>query len=267
MIEFILSVLRAGVRSRAFHAIATLGFALVGVAFLAASFSPRQPQTVALDVGLSGIRFSVTLLALFWVQDFVVREIERKSVLYALSYPVSRATYLMGRLVGVLILLALATALLGALLQFAVANAGGHYTQEFPPTLGFAYWASLFGLWLGVAVVTSVTFTLAALSTVSLLPLAAGTGFAIAGQSLGAVADYLASGADGQDELVATYRPIVMLIRYVLPNLSRLDWRTWPLYGLAPASEQIALSVVMAFAYVATTATLAVWVFGKRDFA
>jgi hypothetical protein len=50
----------------------------MGVAYLSASFSPRQPQTVALDVGLSGLRFSLVLFALFWVQELVGREIESR---------------------------------------------------------------------------------------------------------------------------------------------------------------------------------------------
>lgn len=266
MLEFAIAVIRAGFRSRAFQAVFALGVVLVGVAFLAASFSPRQPQTVALDVGISGMRFSLVLLALFWVQDFLGREVDRKTALYSLSYPVSRGSYLAGRFCGIVILLAAATLLLGALLQLAVGFAGGDYVQDHPPEMGWSYWATLAGLWLGVVVVTAVTFLMAALSTVSFLPFAVGAAFAVAAQSLGAVADYLASGADGQDALVARYAPLVAVIRWILPDLSRLDWRTWPLYGLQPEPSVLMLSVAMGFAYVVLMFALAVRVFAKRDF-
>lgn len=94
MIEFIVSGLRSGIRSRSVQVVFVLGLALVLVAYLAASFSPRQPRTVALDVGFSGARFSLILLSLFWVQDLVSREIDRKIILQSLSYPVSRAAFL-----------------------------------------------------------------------------------------------------------------------------------------------------------------------------
>ena len=68
MWQFMLSAGRAGLRSRSIQAILILGALLVGVAYLAASFSPRQPQTVALDVGLSGLRVTLVLFSLFWVQ-------------------------------------------------------------------------------------------------------------------------------------------------------------------------------------------------------
>jgi Cu-processing system permease protein len=75
---FLLSAWRAGLRSRSIQGVLVLGILLMGVAYLSASFSPRQPQTVALDVGLSGLRFSLVLFALFWVQELVGREIESR---------------------------------------------------------------------------------------------------------------------------------------------------------------------------------------------
>jgi hypothetical protein len=78
MVTFLLSAWRAGLRSRSIQGVLVLGILLMGVAYLSASFSPRQPQTVALDVGLSGLRFSLVLFALFWVQELVGREIESR---------------------------------------------------------------------------------------------------------------------------------------------------------------------------------------------
>jgi Flp pilus assembly protein protease CpaA len=78
MVTFLLSAWRAGLRSRSIQGVLVLGILLMGVAYLSASFSPRQPQTVALDVGLSGLRFSLVLFALFWIQELVGREIESR---------------------------------------------------------------------------------------------------------------------------------------------------------------------------------------------
>ena len=69
MWSFLLSAWRAGLRSRSIQGVLVLGVLLVGVAYLSASFSPRAPKTVALDVGLSGMRFSLILFALLWVQE------------------------------------------------------------------------------------------------------------------------------------------------------------------------------------------------------
>ena len=108
MLEFALSGLRSGLRGRSFHAVFFLGVLTIGIAYLSGFFSPRQPQTVALDVGFSGIRFSLVLLNLFWVQELVAREIDRRVILFSLAYPVSRAAFLAGRFAAVLLLSLLA---------------------------------------------------------------------------------------------------------------------------------------------------------------
>ena len=140
MWQFMLSAGRAGLRSRSIQAILILGALLVGVAYLAASFSPRQPQTVALDVGLSGLRVTLVLFSLFWVQELVAREIERRTVLFALTYPVARGHYIIGRYLGVLGLVALAAVLLGMLLWAVLLTLTKDYAQGFAVMPGFPYW-------------------------------------------------------------------------------------------------------------------------------
>lgn len=265
MWQFMLSAGRAGLRSRSIQAILILGTLLVGVAYLAASFSPRQPQTVALDVGLSGLRVTLILFSLFWVQELVAREIERRTVLFALTYPVARGHYIVGRYLGVLGLVALAALLLGMLLWAVVLSLGKGYAQGFAIAPGLPYWSTVAGLWLDAAVVAAFALWVATFSTVPMLPLALGLAFAVGGKSLGAVAEYLAKGADG-DMALMRFAPIINAIQWVLPDLSRLDWRAWPMYGLAPDGQAVWLGLILAASYAALLLTLAAITFMRRDF-
>lgn len=265
MWQFMLSAGRAGLRSRSIQAILIFGALLVGVAYLAASFSPRQPQTVALDVGLSGLRFSLILFSLFWVQELVAREIERRTVLFALTYPVARSRYIVGRYVGVLGLLVLVAVLLGMMLWLVVLTLGKGYTQSFAVVLGAPYWLTVAGLWVDAAVVAAFALWVSTFSTVPMLPLALGLAFAVGGKSLGAVAEYLVKGAEG-DMALMRLAPIIDAIQWVLPDLSRLDWRAWPMYNIAPDSQALGLGLLMATSYIALLITLAVMTFTRRDF-
>lgn len=266
MWAFCVSAVRSGFRSRAVLLILILGVLLVGVAALAASFSPRQPKTVTMDVGYSGIRFSLILLAAFWVQELVGREVERRTVLYALAYPLSRASYLLGRFLGVIALLATAAFAFGALLWFTVLYSGSHYTQAHAVNAGWPYWLAMVGLWADAVVVAAFTLWVASLSTVQMLPVALGMLFAVAGKSLGAVLDYLERGADGDEDLIGRYGPVLNVIQNVLPDLSRLDWRAWPMYGIQPAPETFFYSGLLAIGYVAVLLAMAVMVFSRREF-
>ena len=266
MWQFFLSSWRSGFRSRVFLTIFLLGIALVGVAYLSASFSPRQPRTVALDVGLSGLRFCLVLFVIMLIQDLVGREIERRSVVLTLSYPVHRAGYLFGRYFGALALSGVAAFVLGLLLWLAVILAGSHYEQQYRVDLAMPFWIAILGIWIDVAVVAAFTLWISTLSTVSMLPLMLGALFAIAGRTLGAVFDYVAKGADGQTDIAARYGPLLDVGRWLVPDLSRLDWRAWPMYGEVPDAFALWLGVGMAVAYVGAMLGLSVYAFACREF-
>ncbi len=238
----------------------------MGVAYLSASFSPRQPRTVALDIGLSGLRVSLVLFAISLVQELVGREIEHRAVLLTLSYPTHRAAYLLGRYFGVLALTGVAAVILGMLLWIAVLMSGLHFEQEFRVHLGEPYWLALFGVWVDVAVVAAFTLWISTLSTVSMLPLSLGAMFAVGGRAVGAVSDYVAKGADGQLEVAERYGPLLDIVRWLVPDLSRLDWRAWPMYGLPPDMPAMSLALVMAAAYTMAMVGLAVHAFSRREF-
>lgn len=266
MLQFFIYAFRSGYRSRSFLVVFALGAALIATAFLASQFSPRQPQTVALDVGLSGLRFCLILLALFWGQEFLGKEIERKTVLFSLTYPASRADFILGRYFGILALNALAALALALFLWLIVLGVGKGYDQEFPVHLGLPYWITVLGLWLDAAVVAGFALWVGALSTVSMMPVAMGAAFAIAGKSLGPALDYLAHGADGQTQLVATHAPLLKALQWILPDLSRLDWRAWPMYGAATAPTEILWGSAMGVAYAAIMVSFAIRALGKREF-
>lgn len=259
-----LSVL-SGLRSRSFLAILVLGCLLVFVAYLSSILSPRQPKTVALDVGLSGLRMCLVLFAVFWVQELVAREISQRTVLFSIAYPVPRRDYILGRFFGIVLLLAMATILLGGLLQLAVQVSGGDYKQGFAVVIGVPYWITLAGVWLDAVVVAAFALWIATLSTVSMLPLALGLSFAVAGKSLGAVAEYLRKGADG-DEAIMRLAPVLDLIKGVVPDLSRLDWRTWPMYGVFPDVLSLFWAIAMAMTYAAFLLSLSTISFSRREF-
>lgn len=266
MWQFFLSSWRSGFRNRVFLVVFAVAVALVGVAYLSASFSPRQPRTVALDVGLSGLRISLVLFAITLVQDLIGREIEQRSVVLTLSYPRNRAAYLMGRYLGVLALTAVAALILAMLLWIAVMMSGLHYEQQFLVKLGLPFWVAVIGVWLDAAVVAAFTLWIATLSTVTMLPLALGAVFAIGGLALGPVFDFVSKGAEGQVDLAARYSPLLDVVRWVLPDLSRLDWRAWPMYGLVPDVQTTGLAFLMALAYATLMIGLAIHAFSRREF-
>lgn len=264
--EFTRSGVLSGIRGRSIQVTFLLGVVLIGFAYLAASFSPRQPQTIALDIGFSVVRFTLVLLALFWVQELFTREIDRKIILHSLALPVARASFFVGRIGAVVALATISAVILGFCLLLAVLLASPNYEQEYAVFLGVPFWLTLAGIVLDVAVVASVASAVAMISTVTVLPLAVGAAFAIGGKALGASVDYLARGADGDPAFVERMGHWVDLVGLLIPDLSRLDWRQWPVYGAPPGWEQVIWAVVMAVSYATIAIVLGVRALQNREF-
>lgn len=235
-------------------------------AWLAAAFSARQPQAVALDVGLSGIRISLTFLVLVWVQELITKELEKRTVFFVLAYPTPRSSYLLGRYFGILLLSAAALVALGLILRAVIAFASWGYQYPNELHLGWPYWAAVVGIFLDVAVVGAFAIAVAAVATSSILPLAAGAGFAVAGRMLGPVLDYLSRGAEGDTQLVERFDPLVRIIRWLLPDLDRLDLRMWPLFGTVPDPAVVTPALIMASSYTVVLLALAIVAFNRRQF-
>lgn len=258
--------LRVGLRGSAFKTLLILAALLIGAALLASSFSGRQPLTVGLDVGLSGIRFILLFMVLVWVQDLLARDIERKTLYFMLAYPYSRAQFLLARFASLALLAALAAALIGGLLLLVLSLFGGEYQQLTPPALDGRYALVLLGIWLDLLVVIAFAVLLCAVSTTPFLPLLLGLAFALAARGLGPTFDYLRNEAFADSTQVRWFKPLLEFSYAWLPDLSRLDWRSLALYGLPVDFAVIGLALLMALAYVGLLLCLAVLVFERRNF-
>jgi Cu-processing system permease protein len=266
MFEHVIVAWRSGLRSRSFHATFILGLLAMGAAYLAAQFSGRQPATVALDVGLSGIRIIVLLMVVFWCQELVAREVEKRTVFLALAYPVPRSSYLLGRYFGVLALTFLAIFVLGIFLYISAYFAEKLYGQQQAVNLGWGYGVTLLYIFIDAAVIAAFTILVASFSTTPLLPLALGLAFAVAARGLGQSLAYLRDPDSGSAGIATQMNPVFDIVRWVLPDLGQLDIRSATLYNIWPDGAHLFWPLANAVAYSLVTLTIATIVFRRRQF-
>lgn len=266
MRELIYLGLLAGVRSQALKILLFSGLFLIAAALLAASFSGRQPATVGLDIGLSGLRLILLVVCLLWVQLLLAQDIERKTLYFMLAYPYSRDSFLLSRFAALALLALLAVFLLGLALWLGLQFLGSGYQQLTPPALDGRYVMVLLGIWLDLLVVLAFALLMCSLSTTPFLPLLLGLAFAFAARGFGPTLDYLRSELMSGSGQSRWFGPVLEYAYLWLPDLSRLDWRPLALYGLPIDLAQIGLSTLMALAYIALLLSTAVMVFRRRNF-
>lgn len=255
-----------GWRNRAARLIFCLGLvALVG-AWVSGVFSGRQPQTVALDVGLSLLRVFALLLTLYWVHDLFAREIDQKIVFLPLSYPLPRSAYLFGRWLAVLALVAVTLAFMGTSLLFVSWLATWGYQQATPVVLGINYLLTLGGIFADLMVVAAFAMLVAVVATTPFFAFFAGLGFAALARAWGPTLDLLMRPESEVLQLSPTYLYVLDAARWALPDLSRLDVRATALYGLPIDWVTLGWAMLQAFGYLGILLLAAVQLFSRKQF-
>lgn len=244
-----------------------LGLAvMLAMAWLGYQFSGRQPQTVALDLGISFIRLFVPVIGVLQVQEFIAKEIERKLIFTSLTYPRSRSRFLLARVAAIFFLCLLTMVVMVSVLAGLVSLLGGAYQQGTPVNLrGLLALATLFSL-ADVLVILAFATLLAVIATVPNLVLLVSLGFMLVARSLSQVIQLLYA----DRELVTAneqYRQGLESLRYLLPDLGLLDVRQAALYDQAALlPDPLWPLVVMPLAYVLLLLALACWKFDRRQF-
>lgn len=265
MKELLLLGFRTGVRTHGVKVMLAVVVVLLASSLLAASFSGRQPLTVALDVGFSGMRITLLLMALFWVQELFTRDIERKTLYFVLAYPISRTGYLFARFGAAALLCGLAVVVVGGLLWVSVALFDSGYAQPRPPAFDLRFALVLWGIWLDLLVILAVAFLLSSVATTPFLPMLLGVAFGLAARGLGPTFDYLRHNQHANPDQVRWFGPLLEYVYALLPDLSRLDWRPWVLYDISQDLGAAATASLMAVAYTALALTVAGMIFSRRN--
>jgi Cu-processing system permease protein len=264
--DFRLAVLLI-VRSRLWLVAGVVGGVLATTVWLAGQFSPRQPATVALDVGISFIRLAVPLLGLLQIQELLAREVDRRLILTSLTYPRSRASFLLARYAAVAAVALAMTIFLGAVLAGVVSSLGAGYMQGTRVALGLPYLITGGLLWMDVAVVLAFGLVLATVATTPHLVFLVGVGFMVIARSTSSIVRLLQSDRDLVVRGAEWYQQGLQWVQWLVPDLAALDVRPIALYGRMEFLTASAWALLlMPIGYVALLLLLACQRFGKRQF-
>jgi ABC-type Na+ efflux pump permease subunit len=102
-------------RQKAFYFVLIFALVLIGSSAFMARFSFQQEFQILKDVSLGSMSIFTSLLAIVATARLIPQDIEDRTVYTILAKPVPRFEYLLGKLAGVLLLLAIGTLVMSAL--------------------------------------------------------------------------------------------------------------------------------------------------------
>ncbi len=212
------------------------------------------------DICVTTISIFGVLISIFISASVVPSEVENKVIYTVLSKPVRRIQYLLGKFVGVQIIIIANLLLMGGLFCLVL-----YIKQPIFPSL--LLW-SVFLTYFEFLVVSSFTFAVSCASTSAVLPTIAGLFIYITGnltQHLDAVAKRADDAASGFDKVVGE---IAWTLHKVLPDLQHFSLKTQILnlqINDPPMEAEIPWIVGYGLAYGVAGFIIAYWVFRRKE--
>ena len=245
-----LNTFRKSVRKKVFMLLLFVSALIIGTSHLFAFLSVEEEVKIIKDISLASISLFGILIALFIASTEISAEVEKKTVHAVLAKPVHRHEFILGKFLGVLLIVALNVIFMSIVFLIVL------YTKQL--TVDLILWKAIFFTFLELALVTSIATMFSSLTTgiVSVTF----TGFIyIVGHLVGYL-DLLSKRAGTvfvKALLETSYR--------ILPNLEKFNIRNAVIHDLPIPTSLILKTSLYCFAYIAVFLIIAIVFFRRKE--
>lgn len=246
-----LNTFKEAVRDRILYAILVFALVMLAGSTILTTISAGGEEKIIKDLGLACISLFGTLIALFLGIGLVSKEIERRTVYTIIAKPIHRYQFILGKYLGLTLTLLVNVLVMALGLIGLVSLWEGISSLRLLPAVLFIFLELMLVTALAQLFSTFSSPTLSAIFTLCLF---------IAGH-LSADLRLFAARFGGR-----LIRPAAEGLYFLLPNLSRLDFKDQAVHGFGVGGGTLALSLLYALFYIAALVLAAMAIFQQRDF-
>ena len=245
-----LNTFREAIRDRILYLLLVFALVLIGISRMLALLTVGNEDKIIKDIGLSAISLFGVLTAVFVGVSLVFKEIERRTVYTLLANPVRRWQFVVGKFLGLLLVLVMNVGLM------TVALCGLLLLRGESP------WPLLPAIVLILVELVVITAFALLFSSVTNPILAALMTFAI----------YIVGHLTWSLQLLKAQLEgglavrLVDVVYWVMPNLERLNLKAAAVHGLPLESGFVTLGVIYGLSYSVVVLGLACVVFERKEF-
>lgn len=242
---------REGVRNKIFYLMVFFGAAFGVLAKLLALLSVGERDRILMDSGLAGVSFFAVVVTVFSGINLIFKEIERKTVYNLLSKPLRRWEFILGKYLGLLLIMFVALLLMGIPLFLFLRLFTGGWNLVLLWHFPFLF------MELSILTAVSILFSTFSSPTVS---------------SLFSLSFYLVAHVTWTYNTFRHLIPTTELkilgafLYYLLPNLEKFNIQQQLVMGTPPGLWQTALAMAYGLCYTGAILLLSIHLFRKRQF-
>jgi Cu-processing system permease protein len=242
---------REVIRDKLLYGIGIIAILLTAASFFMATISLDQNARILQNIGLATIHLFSFFITVFVVTNSMNKDIERRALYFLFPKPISRAQYVLGKYVGIILVLLTTLGILGGLFTLGALFTDRSIVAACLINLSYSFLELSF---MGAFALLFSIFTAplnAALYSIGLF---------IIGHSLGTMKDFI----DKTGTVVV--QKLIAVIYYILPNLEKFDVRSATLYRVSIPASQVWWTLFYWALYLGIVLYLAVLTMRKREF-
>lgn len=245
------NTLREILRDRVLYGLLLLVFTLVLFSLLIGDLSFAQQEKIITDFGLVAVDFGCCMLAIFVGSSLVFRELEKQTILLLISKPVKRSAFIVGKFIGLGIVLIIVDVGVSAFLSLICYRYGTvNWTPFVISQVGILLESLLllaFALFFG----TFARPTMTAIFTFFVW---------ILGHGMNDLHYFSGRSTSGLTKVVGAG------VSRVFPNLEYFNFREAVVYNDPIGAHLITRGLVVWAAWFAILLISTIWIFDRRDF-
>lgn len=253
-------------RNRALYGIFFLGLVLFTANIIFTKMFSWELGKVAVDVGLSVVSISGLVIIFFLGINTVFSDLDKKTIYLILSRPLTKTHYILGKYMGLALVLLLSSIILGlcATLSFKLAT----YTSRGYIPLHFSwhtFFLALAFLTLSLLVILAIALFWTSITTHPFTALLLSLVSYFIGQNVENVKNIIhASKIWAQDPVLTNLTEVVS---WIFPNLAAFDLKTTAAYGLPVNADYLMWLALYGVSYAGICLVMTILVFQRRELA
>jgi Cu-processing system permease protein len=254
------------IRNRALYGILLLGLLLFTANIIITGMFTWELGKVAVDVGLSVVSFSGLVIIFFLSINMVSNDMDRRTIYLILSRPITKLHYMVGKYVGLGLVILLSSSILGLCAALSVKVATYKAEAYIPAHFSWTvFFLALVFLTLSLLVVLAIALLWVSITTHPFTAVLLSILSYFIGHNVENVKDIITA-----SEMFADNPVLIRLTGFaswVFPNLAAFDLKTTAAYGLQVSAGYLTWVAIYGASYIGICLVLTILIFQRRELA
>lgn len=238
------------IRDRILYGLLVFAVLLIGLSMALGQLTYAEQTRITIDFGFTAIHLSAAILSIFVGSTLVAREIDKKTILTLLARPITRAQFIIGKSLGLVSVIVVATFLLALVLALILRTAEAQLNSTF--LIG------LYGILIEASLLLTCTIFFGSFAT-PMMAVSFSIGIFIIGHWLDSLKYFT------EKSQSAAFKKLGEVVMAICPNLEKFNWRTLFVYNDPIPVADVIASTAYGFAWCTLLIILSTLILQRRD--